>query len=47
MEALTVIYILVLLIFGLVGYSIVQLRLAGIKVKDFWGFIQANEMLDK
>ena len=21
--------------------------LAGIKIKDFWGFIQANQMLDK
>ena len=47
MEALTVIYILILLIFGLICYAILQLKAAGIKVKDFWGFVQANEMLDK
>ena len=41
------IYILLLFIFGLIAFSIFQLRLAGIKVKDFWSFIQANQMLDK
>ena len=47
MEALTIIYILVLLVFALVGSAILQIRMAGIKIKDFWGFIQANQMLDK
>lgn len=42
-----VIYLLLLLIFGLIAFSIFQLKLAGIKVKDFWSFIQANQMLDK
>ena len=32
---------------GLVGYSILQIRLYGINVKDFWSFIEANQMLDK
>ena len=44
---LTIIYILVFLIFGLVVFSIMQLKLAGIKVKDFWSFIEANQLLDK
>lgn len=42
-----IIYILLLIIFGLIVFSIMQLKLAGIKVKDFWSFIQANQMLDK
>ena len=42
-----IIYLLLLIIFGLIAFSIFQLKLAGIKVKDFWGFIQANQMLDK
>ncbi len=47
MELAIIIYILILIIFGLVAFSILQLKLAGIKVKDFWSFIQANQMLDK
>ena len=42
-----IIYILVFIIFALIAYSILQLRLAGLNVKDFWSFIQANQMLDK
>ena len=47
MELAIIIYVLLLIIFGLIAFSILQLKLAGIKVKDFWGFIQANQMLDK
>ncbi len=47
MEFITIIYILIFVIFALVATSVLQIRMAGIKVKDFWGFIQANEMLDK
>lgn len=48
MEALmSVIYVLVFIIFALVGYAIMQIKLLGIKVKDFWDFIEANQMLDK
>ena len=32
---------------GIVSYAIMQLKLAGINVKDFWSFIEANQMLDK
>ncbi len=47
MDFFAIIYILILIVFGLVAFSIIQIRLAGIKIMDFWGFIQANEMLDK
>lgn len=47
MELMMIIYILIFIIFALIAYSILQLRLAGLKVKDFWSFIQANQMLDK
>ena len=41
------IYILIFLIFALVGYAVLQIKLFGMKVKDFWTFIEANQMLDK
>ena len=47
MTILAIIYILVFIIFALIAFAVLQLRLAGIKVKDFYGFIQANQMLDK
>lgn len=47
MELMMIIYILIFAIFALIAYSILQLRLAGLNVKDFWSFIQANQMLDK
>ena len=47
MSLLIVIYVLVFVIFGLILYAIMQLKLAGIKVKDFYSFIQANQILDK
>ncbi len=47
MELMMIIYILIFIIFALIAYSILQLRLAGLKVRDFWSFIQANQMLDK
>lgn len=47
MEILTIIYVLIFIIFALIAYAILQIRLFGIKVKDFWTFIEANQMLDK
>ena len=44
---LYLIYILVLVVFALVGYAIMQIRLFGITVKDFSNFIEANQTLDK
>lgn len=46
-KLLLVVYILVFVTFALVLYAIMQLKLLGIRIKDFWGFIEANEMLDK
>ena len=42
-----IIYILLFVIVALIGYSIVQIKLFGLNVKDFWSFIEANQMLDK
>ena len=47
MEILTVVYILIFIIFALVAYAILQIKLFGMKVKDFWSFIEANQILDK
>ena len=47
MGLLAIIYILILIIFGLAAYSVMQIKLAGIEVKDFWSFIEANQVLDK
>ena len=47
MSVIIFIYILIVLIVALVLFAIAQIKLAGIKVKDFWGFIEANQMLDK
>ena len=43
----SLIYILLLIIFALVAYAILQIKLFGMNVKDFWSFIEANQMLDK
>ena len=42
-----IVYILVFVIFALVIYAVLQIKLFGMKVKDFWGFIEANQILDK
>ena len=47
MEILTIIYVLIFIIFALIAYAILQIRLFGMKVKDFWSFIEANQILDK
>lgn len=47
MSIFMIIYILIFVIFALVTYAIMQIKLFGIKVKDFWTFIEANQMLDK
>ena len=44
---LIVVYVLILIIFALIGYAIMQIKLLGIKVKDFWNFIEANQTLDR
>lgn len=44
---LYIIYMLVLIIFGLVVFAVMQIKMAGLTVKDFWSFIEANQELDK
>lgn len=46
MVILTIIYILVFIIFALIAFAVMQLKMAGINVKDFFTFIKANEILD-
>ena len=41
------IYVLILIIFCLVAFAVFQIKSAGMKVKDFWTFVKANETLDK
>ncbi len=47
MIVLISIYVLIFIIFSLILFAIAQIKIAGIKVKDFWGFIEANQILDK
>ena len=47
MDVLAFIYILVFLVFALIAYAVLQIKMFGIKVKDFWSFIEANQMLDR
>lgn len=44
---LVFIYILVFVVFALILFAIAQIKVAGMNVKDFWSFIEANQMLDK
>ena len=46
MELLIIIYILILMIFALCAFAVMQIKMAGINIKDFWGFVQATQVLD-
>ena len=41
------IYLLILLVFALIAFSVMQIKLAGLNVKDFISFVKANALLDK
>ena len=45
--ALMIIVMLLAIIVLLIAFAVAQIKMAGMKVKDFWSFIKANEMLDK
>ena len=47
MELIAIIIILITIILFLIALAIYQIKMAGMKVKDFWTFIKANETLDK
>ena len=42
--ALMIIVMLLVIIFALVAFAVAQIRMAGMKVKDFMSFIKANEI---
>lgn len=47
MEAFAVILILIMIIVALIAFAVMQIKMAGMEVKDFWTFIKANDDLDK
>ena len=46
MIIIAIIYILLLIITASVGYTVLQIKLHGMNVKDFWTFIKAIQDLD-
>ena len=46
MDLLIIVYVLALIIFFLIGFAVFQIKSAGMKVKDFWTFVKANQTLD-
>ena len=47
LEFLAVIIVLLTIILILTFIAVMQIKMAGMHVKDFWTFIKANETLDK
>lgn len=47
MEIVATILVLLFIIFSLIVFAIMQIQMAGIEIKDFWSFINANQELDK
>lgn len=47
MKILALAFILLIFIILLIIAAISQIQMAGINIKDFWGFIDANQNLDK
>lgn len=43
----SIIYILFFIFVAFVLFAIMQIKLAGMNVKDFWYFIEANDILDR
>lgn len=46
MVLLIIIYILLLIIASLVGYTILQIKMYGMSVKDFWTFVKSIQDLE-
>lgn len=47
MTIIALIYILIFIIILLVLMAIMQIKMAGMNIRDFWDFIQANDLLDR
>ena len=45
--ALMIIVMLLIMIVALIAFAVLQIRMAGMKVRDFWSFVKANETLNK
>lgn len=43
---LLLIYCLIFIAVAIILFAIIQIKLAGMNIKDFWIFIQANDILD-
>ena len=46
MEIIQLIILLIFIIVSLIIFAVMQIRAAGMKIKDFVDFIQANQVLD-
>lgn len=46
MRLLALVFILLIFIVLLIILAVSQIKMAGIKIKDFWSFIEANQNLD-
>ncbi len=47
MEMLSIIFVLLFIIVALIVLAVMQIKMAGMNIKDFWDFIQANDLLDR
>lgn len=47
MEFLAIVFVLIIVIMFLGLLAVAQIKMAGMKVTDFWTFIKANDTLDK
>lgn len=47
MEVVALIITLIFIIISLIFMAVMQIKMAGMNIKDFWDFIQANDLLDK
>ena len=47
MGILFIICLLFLIVFTLICFAVIQIKLAGMNIKDFWSFIEANQTLDR
>ena len=44
---LVIFFMLLIIICMLIGLAVIQIKMAGMNVKDFWSFVKANETLNK
>ena len=47
LELLAIVVVLLTIILILTFFAVIQIKMSGMQVKDFWTFIKANDTLDK